>query len=482
MQNIQRAMTPAQALFARIDSKLTDWQRHFIRPMTVMWIRFSGKGLPHVGKSALAALNLVLKRAPSTARWRGFLVKRKKTTRVATPRALSAFTPVTTALESLKTSPPGAFELYVKDGTDEHLAPDTFAAWLSLARTGDDTFATSGGLLSFALPLQALESTPSLLALGDELVERLHADSAGLSPGVWLAPHCLFNSASNEVPDHPRWLIELFGVDPQLDAPHLLASRWPHTADETTPDLFSGLLAPAWAMWLDARLAKKVKSFPGHRERLANATRYHSSDTLPFEMTETVYRDWRAAWQALSPIHLHSKDTSPTGRFYRSRFSGETWTGQLTAWRDAEATRQKQVDAANAMSRRLHDAEKEGIHALLEVSLEARGIVEASSLCWRLIPALRDAIEAGTVEPSVGQVWLDYGDEHDTWRSVLNSTQATLDAAALATITGEHDRALTLVKDAHHRGRLDATSKRKLQKDTRFKRLRPLQGWKKLVT
>jgi hypothetical protein len=36
LQNIQRAMTPAQALFARIDSKLTDWQRHFIRPMTVM--------------------------------------------------------------------------------------------------------------------------------------------------------------------------------------------------------------------------------------------------------------------------------------------------------------------------------------------------------------------------------------------------------------------------------------------------------------
>lgn len=479
-------MTPAQTLFTRIDGKLTDWQRQFIRPMTVMWVRFSGKGLPHVGKSALAALNLVLKRAPSTARWRGFIMKGKQTTRVATLRALSAFTPVTSALESLKTSPPGAFELYVKDGSDEHLAPDTFAAWLSLARTGDDTFAAPGGLLSFALPLDALESTASLLSLGDELVETLRADSAGLSPGVWLAPHCLFNSASNELPDHPRWLIELFGVDPQLDAPHLLASRWPHTADETTPDHFSGLFAPAWAMWLDARLAKKVKSFPGHRERLPHATRYHSSDTPPFEMTEAMYRDWRAAWQALKPVRLDSKDTSPTGRFYRSRFSGETWSGQLTEWREAEAARQKQVDAANGMLRRLHEAEQQGIHTLLAVSVEARGVVEASSLCWRLIPALRDAIAEGTVEPSVGQVWLDYGDEHDSWRSIPNRNQATLDAAALAAIVGEHDRALTLVKAAHvdHLGKplkLDATAKRKLQKDTRFKQLRPLPGWKKLV-
>lgn len=477
MQNSQHGMTPPQALFARIGGKLTDWQRQFIRPMTVMWVRFSGRDLSHVGTAALEALNLVLKRAPATTRWQGFIVKGKKTTRVATPRALSAFAPVTTALGSLKTSPPGAFELYLKDGDRERLVPDTFAAWLSLARTGDDTFAAPGGLLSFALPLEALESAAGLLSLGDELVERLHAESAGLSPGVWLAPHCLFNSASNELPDHPRWLIELFGVDPQLDAPHLLASRWPHTADETTPDLFSGLLAPAWATWLDARLAKKVKTFPGHQARLSHATRYHSSDTPPFEMTERVYRDWREAWQALKPARLVSKDTSPTGRFYRSRFSGETWSGQLTAWRDDEATRQKRVDAANAMLQRLHDAEQQGIQALLERSLEARGIVDASSLCWRLIPALRDAIAAGTIEPSVGQVWLDYGDEHDTWRSVANHTQATLDAAALATIVGEHDRALALVKDAQ----LDAISKRRLLKDARFKPLRRLPGWKKLV-
>lgn len=479
-------MTQAQALFARIDGRLTDWQRQFIRPMTVMWARFSGKGLPHVGKSALAALNLVLKHAPSTARWRGMIVKGKKATRVATHRDLSAFTPVTSALESLKTSPPGAFELYVKDGSDEHLAPDTFAAWLGVARTGDDTFAAPGGLLSFALPLQALEATTPLLSLGDELVETLRADSAGLSPGVWLAPHCLFNSSSNELPDHPRWLIELFGVDPQIDAPHLLASRWPHTAEETTPDLFSGLLAPSWAMWLDARLAKKVKTFPGHHERLGHATRYHSSGTPPFEMTEAVYRDYRAAWQALKPVQLVSKDTSPTGRFYRGRFSGETWSGQLTAWRDAETARQKQVDAENAMLKRLHEAEQKGIRSLLAVSEEARGIVEASSLCWRLVPALRDAIATGTVEPQVGQVWLDFGDEHDTWRSIPNRQQATLDAAALATVVGELERALALVKDAHvdHRGRplkLDTTAKRKLQKDTRFKQLRLLPGWKKFV-
>lgn len=203
-------------------------------------------------------------------------------------------------------------------------------------------------------------------------------------------------------------------------------------------------------------------------------------------MNEARYAEWRGAWQALAPVRLESKDTSVTGRFYRARLSGETWAGQLEAWRNAESTRQAKVDTENAMLRRLHEAEKQGIDAHLRLAQDAKDVVEASSLCWRLLPALRDAIAAGTVEPSVGQVWLDFGDERDTWRSVLNRSQATLDAAALATIVGALDRALALVKDAHrdHRGKLatlDATAKRKLMKDTRFKPLRALPEWKKWV-
>lgn len=478
-------MTDAQALFARIDGKLTDWQRQFIRPMAVGWVRFSGEGTAHVGKAALDALNRVLRRAPSTAQWRGLLVKGTTRTRIATPRALSSFGPVTNALESLKRLPSAPLGLLVKDGARDELAPASFAAWLSLARD-DETFAAPGGLLSFGFPLETLQTPAELLALGDELVTLLHAEAAALGPGVWLAPQWLFNSASNELPDHPKWLIELFGVDPQLDAPHLLASRWPHTASETSPDLFSGLLAPAWAMWLDQRLAKKVKAFPGATQRLATATRFLSSPEPPFEMTEARHRAWRAAWQALAPVHLTSQDESATGRFYRARFSGETFAGQLAAWRTEEAARQTKVDARNAMHRRLHEAERRGIEALLEVAREAKDVLEPSSLCWKLLPALREPIAAGAIAASVGQVWLDFGDEHDAWRSVLNRSQATLDAAALAVVVGALDRAMALVKDAHrdHRGtlaKLDATTKRKLAKDTRFKPLRALPEWKKWV-
>lgn len=478
-------MTDARALFTRIDGKLSDWQRQFIRPMAVMWLRFRGDRLAHVGKSALAALTRVLARAPVSAQWRGMIVNGQKRTRIATPRNLSAFAPVVSALESLKALPSEPFELLVKDGSADELAPSSFAAWLSLVRNAD-SFVTPGGLLSFGLPLEELSDPSALLALGDELVATLHADTAAVSPGVWLAPHCLFNSASNELPDHPKWLIELFGVDPQLDAPHLLASRWPHSADETSPDLFSGLLAPGWAVWLDARLAKKVKSFPGPTQRGPTATRYLSSVKAPFEMSEALYQEWRAAWGALGPVRLTSKDDSATGRFYRARVSGAHWWEQLEAWRAEETNRQTKVDAVNAMLRRLQDAESQGIDALLKVAQEAKGVVEPSSLCWRLLPALREAIAAGTVPTTVGEVWLDFGDEHDTWRSVLNRGQATLDAAALATIVGAYDRAMSLVKDAHrdHRGRLpklDATAKRKLAKDPRFKPLRALPTWKTFV-
>lgn len=110
----------------------------------------------------------------------------------------------------------------------------------------------------------------------------MRAEVAWLGPSVWAAPDMLHRLAPlslgplHELPESPATLIELFGAFPQLDAPNLYAS-----AGASPEEFLNGLSAPAWAMWLDARLAKKVKHFPGQHERQAGFTRYLLSPTCP---------------------------------------------------------------------------------------------------------------------------------------------------------------------------------------------------------
>lgn len=458
----------------------------FIAPMAALTVRFRGRG--HVGKSVLAALDLVLADAPTTTTWRGRVLKGAKDTRYASPRALSAagFRPVREALASTAVLPKGAFQVYAADAASNALAPRTFAFSFSLAKRWEDTFATPGGLFCVAWPLEALEDPTHLLHLGNRLVTVLGASWATLGPAVWLAPHCLFNSSSNEIPERVSTLIELFGVHPQLDAPHLYASRWPHTADEVEPDLMSGLLAPSWTTWLEPKLAKKVPSFPGAMERSAKFTRYQLSAEVPFEMTEAPYAAWRAGWQALAPVRLKTGDQSVIGRFFRNRLEGETQAALLEAWRAAErletAKAQRAIEFAREL-RRLREAESAQI---VEVANAARGVLEPGALCWDLIPSLTELIAARKVEPAVGLVWLDFAEEQGVWAKSFQRDQTAKAAAGLAVAAGSSERAFGLLKLAFtdHREKYVPPAparKRELARDPRFAALRKLPAWKKLV-
>ncbi|MGC4119158.1 MAG: hypothetical protein QM765_32245 [Myxococcales bacterium] len=475
----------ALELFSRIDRRLTDYQRHFIRPMAVLSVRFSGERLEHVGRAASKALDLLLTRAPEATRWRGLVVKGAKVTRSNAPRPVTqaGLASVAQGLAALRKMPSGcAFQVYAKDGSTEDLAPERFAAWVSLVNAAEDSFATPRGFLAAGFPLDVLEARPQeLVELTDQLVELLQAEVASLGPGVWLAPHCLFNSGSNELPDKAPWLTELFGVDPQLDAPHLLASRWPHTDDEVEPDLFSGLLAPSWTMWLDAKLARKVKAFPGAHVKTRSFTRYQLSDRPPFEMDEATYAAWRAGWQALSPVHLRCKDPSDTGKFFRERLSAPTHAQLLDGWRRENELAAAKAAKVSALLDRLRKSENSP--EILTIAEEARGIVEPDSLCWHVLPSLVELVSAKKVAPEVGLVWLDYGQETGAWRS---SRELTKDAAALAAVCGASDLAIALLREAFSDGRgkflpLEPARKRELARDRRFASLRGQAAWKKLV-
>lgn len=442
-------------------------------------VRFSAQSLAHVGKTAWAALELALQLAPASARWRGVAGKR-----FAAPRAISAagLAPVRTALEKQRQLPRDAVMLLVKDGPTETLAPESFAVWLSLAKDWKHTFATQSGLLSVALPLERLDA---LVALGDELVERLRAEVAWCGPSVWLAPHCLFNSASNELPDFAPWLIELFGVDPQLDAPHLYASRWPFTADEVEPDVFSGVLAPSWTTWLAPKLAKKVTAFPPERTvKRPHFTRYQLSDAPPFAMTEAVYAQWRAGWAALAPVHLRNDDPSPTAKYFRGRLSAVSHASLLADWREAIERETRAKAKEQELLRELQQLADARSPALLELAERVRDSVDPGSLCWAILPALVELIPAGQVSAAAGLVWLDYGEETGAWRSIGNAQQLTLDAAAVASACGDAARALVLIREAFTVDgalHLAPVFKGRLKRDARFKALRKLPEWKALV-
>ncbi|MFO0600651.1 MAG: hypothetical protein U0228_35410 [Myxococcaceae bacterium] len=471
----------ARELFERIDARLSEHQREFIRPMAALTVRFRGKGLPHVGNAAWNALQLVLQRAPEGCRWRGVAGSRFAAAR---PMSEAGLAPVKTALAKLKTLPGTPVQVYVKDGSADVLAPEHFAVWLSLAKDWRQTFATEGGLLSVGLPL---EQADSLVALGDELVEGLRADVAFAGPAVWLAPHCLFNSASNELPDSAPWLLELFGADPQLDAPHLHASRWPFTADEVKPDLFSGFLAPSWTMWLGNARAKRVTGFPAERTRKGpRATRFQLSERAPMNMTEALYAQWRSGWAALAPVHLtvENDEPSPTEKYFRARLSAPSFSSLLAGWRKEQTAQAEAARVERELLARVRTATESRDPKALELAAGARGKVDAGSLCWVVLPALVELVPAGKVDAASALVWLDWAEEHGGWRSVGNREQLTLDAAAVAAACGSLDRALALVREAFSvKGKLvlDGVSKGRLAKDQRFKALRPLPAWKKLV-
>jgi hypothetical protein len=183
-------------------------------------------------------------------------------------------------------------------------------------------------------------------------------------------------------------------------------------------------------------------------------------------------------------VHLKNEDASPTAKYFRGRLSAPSLSSLLGDWRaEAEAkatTRAKAFELVQAVGA----AAQAQSPKLLSLAEAARGTAEPGELCWHVLPALVEMVPAGKADVASALVWLDYGEETGAWRTIGNAQQLTLDAAALATVCGQPAKAFALLREAFTvKGKLvlDKVFKGRLARDPRFKALRKLPEWKKLV-
>jgi len=453
----------AVTLAKRAMSAVLAHQRYmgeYTKPMSALVVRWSGKGVPHVGKALDAAITRALAESSAGVTFRGWLTKGKKHTRYAAPKPHGKV--LTEALATLKTMPLDPTKLYFKDGDPKSLVPDRFAMYASLSAE-DRSFATDLGWLGIALPIEDLDK-PRCIALGDALVKLLAAEVAWFGPAMWLAPQCLFNSSTNEI-DSPDSLIELFAQDPQVDIPSVTAHRHPYG-----PAGLEGFLAPAWVMWASAKLAKKVKRFGGEAENLKYATRYTLDDEPPFAMTAARYTKWRARWDELAPLHLTSPDTDEVAPYYLGRFAAKTLDAVGKQWRDERAAQQAKQQRSWAIKQEIDKlAKKPGPKLLAYADSIAKELDIHSA--WVLLPALRELLDKNRVEPGVALVWCDLCEQ-------LGDYQLLPKLASVATGAGDHVRAIDLLRRAIDAHSIQATW---LKRDPTYKALRKHPGFAKLV-
>jgi hypothetical protein len=434
-------------------------------------VRFSGEKLAHVGKAVDAALDRVLALAQQPVSFRGFLTKGAKRTRYdkAKPIQGAGRKTLTDALATMKALPMEASMIYFFDGQAESLVPKHFAAYVSLAKDAGNTFATGKGFLSVAVSMESLADA-KLLAVVDEIVVLLGAEVAHMGPAVWLAPHCLFNSSSNDIEQREAF-VALWGASPQLEIPSFLAARSPFAFDEYEPSALAGLLAPSWRMWLGAALAKKVKKYGGTTAKLhGGATRYHATDASPFEMSTAIYDEYKARWAELSPVHVTNESDGAAAWYYRARFAAKTFTTLHDEWKTA-------LDVATKNERRSYEIT--GELAKLAQKPTTKLITYAESIAkemtashaWYFLPGLRDLLEAGKAKPEEATVWLDLCEQ-------MNDNDILPKAAAVAAAAGEHDRAIDLLRRAIKAGRANP---KHIAKDPDYKPIRKHPQYAKLV-
>lgn len=443
----------------------------YAKPMAAFVVRFSGDKLAHVGNAVDAALDRVLALAKRPVTFRGFLTKGTKRTRYNSPKTIDG--PgrklLTGALATLKAMPKEASTVYLTDGTADRVVPQDFAAYFSLAKDAGNTFATGKGFLSVALPMDSLTNA-QVLATVDELVVLLAAEVAWLGPALWLAPHNLFNSSSNNV-EKARTLIALWGEMPQLEIPSFFASRSPHDFDEYEPSALAGLLGPAWVMWLGAALAKKVKSYRGETTKLhGGATRYHATKASPFEMTDAIYAEYKARWAELAPAHVTHPSESIEAIYHRDRFAAKSFGVLHADWKAAfeaaEAREQRGYEISSALEKLAHKADAKLLAYAESVAKEL-----TAQHGWYFLPGLRNLLEAGKAKADEATVWLDHFEQ-------LNDDDILPKLAAVAAASAHHDRAIDLLRRAIKAGRVDP---KHLARDSDYKPLRKHAAWKKLA-
>jgi hypothetical protein len=441
----------------------------YAKAMGAFVVRFSGDKLPHVGTAVDGALERVLAMATRPVTFRGFLTKGAKRTRYAAPRpAIGAGRNLlSSALATLKAMPKESVMLYFSDGKPDQLVPEGLAAYVSLAKDAGNTFATGKGFLSCAFPMTAVTDA-KWTALVDELVVLLGAEVAWLGPALWLAPHCLFNSGSNDF-DEKRHAIGLWGKHPHVDVPSVYASRAPFSFDEYEPQALAGLLGPAWRMWLAAPLAKKVKTFGGESVKLHAATRY-TIDASPFEMTEASYQTWKTRWAELAPVHITNASEDEIAPYHAGRFAAKTYAALLPAWTAERTAAQATQARQGEISRTLQQLAQSPTKKLLAYA-ESIAKEMTSHNAWYFLPGLRDLLAAGKAKPEEASVWLDLCEQ-------MEDTQILPKAAAVAAAAGEIERAIDLLRRAIQAGRIDP---KHLVRDPDFKPLRKHAQWPKLT-
>lgn len=442
----------------------------YAKPMGAFVLRFSGKRLAHVGKAVDAAIDRLIAGRDALT-YRGFLTTGGTSKRYAAPKPVTGAgrTTLTKALSGLRAMPKERTMLYFKDGKPDALPPDRFAFHVSLVADHGNTFATGRGFLSCAFPLDTLED-PKWAALVDELVVLLGAEIAWMSPAIWLAAHCLFNGALNEV-EKPAALIALFENDPQLDIPNLFASRWPFGFDELEPGPLEGFVAPAWVMWLDATLARRVKKYGGTTAKLhGGRVRYHVGGS-PFAMTAKLYEQWKARWAELAAVHVRHTDENAISTYYCGRFAATSLDALGKDWRASHgeaAARQKRQYEISGEFQRL--AAAPGPKLLEYADSVAKEMT--SSNAWYFLPALRDLVEAGHAKPAEALVWLDICEQ-------MNDPQLLRKLAAVAAVAGDHARAIDLLRRGLEANQIASIPE--LRRDPEFKALRKDPRFKKLV-
>lgn len=448
------------------------------RAMAVLAVKFSGSSLAHIGKAASDVVTKLLEKAPAKTRWSGWLRKGTKSISVKTGREVTtkALGPVFRCLEETRALSGAPVLLYFSDGPDGRPAPDQFGLWLSLVEPGT-SFTAARGYLMFGLPLSTLESPETWFALGDELVTRLKAEVAWLSPALWQAPPSLFNAHANAPVDDSSWYVNLFGRHPQVDLPALLShARFPYDEEEFEPDVLSGVVAPAWTFWLSTKLAKKVKQFPGNKTSTPNFVRLQLGKRVPIEMTEADYTEWRRSWEALKPIHLKCVETNAAVRFHRGRFDAKSHAQLLSQWRRDSTQKYQNEKEKLSLDVELENAKRGPLKGYFAVARKARGHLD--SLYWSLLPVLAGACSRGEVTSDEALEWLDHAEEDKAFGA---STQVLLHAAAVAVAAGASGRALKLLKvgyDKEKGWKQLPTWQRRLKADKRLKLLRKLPEWK----
>ncbi len=336
-------------------------------------------------------------------------------------------------------------------------------------------------------PMERLEGPEGLVSECEVAVRALGAEVAWLGPSVWQAPTPLFNAASNEVNlgKHGHARHPLVGA-PSVEA-H--ASPFHHAASEQGVDLFDGILAPAWTMWLTSSIARRVRKFPGERSTRDGTTRLSLTETVPFEMNERNYQACHAAWQSMGSARLqleppafapneqasaeHTLWHGYLGRLADPTYNAARVTSRNTL-RRAGSAKSRQVDAEIGLDEALR---KRPDHALAAAE---RLAVDGSlrKALWSLANAFPNLLKAGHASNADVQSWLRRGLDAGLPGSETQLAERMANAAVAAKLNELAFEALMMARPAKPSARAEWV--KRLERISPVRRLRRDERWKTL--